>query len=254
MTRRHVPLEGNLNLRDLGGYIGADGRSVRHGCLFRSDELHALTDADLSVIADLGVRVVFDLRNERERGERPSRLPPGVEVHERETPSKRDAAGLSLEQQVVQGLLPPPNDEEFSHTYIDMLTRLVPELRRIVALALDARQRPLLFHCVAGKDRTGMTAAILLGLLGVPDDVILDDYELTTHYSAGRRLEAVASLLDEHGVAHDRVRPLFEARRPVLQIAVDHLHETWGDFDTYAVDQLGLHPDTPTRLRTALLT
>ena len=72
---RHIPLEGCFNLRDLGGYETTEGRVVKHGCVFRGDELSALTDADLDVIADLGIRVVFDLRNDRERTERPSRLP-----------------------------------------------------------------------------------------------------------------------------------------------------------------------------------
>ncbi len=254
MTRRHVPLEGNLNLRDLGGYVGADGRTVRHGCLFRSDELHLLTDKDLKVIADLGIKIVFDLRGDDERATRPSRLPTGVELHERTSPEHSDAPTATFEEQVVQGLLPEPDDEWFgSVVYLDLLTRLAPELRRIVELALDAPARPVLFHCFAGKDRTGITAAVLLGLLGVPDDVILDDYELTTQFYTPARMAALADLLDEHGVDHDRVRPFFEARRRVLTIALDHLHETWGAFDAYAKTVLGVGEDVPDRLRAALL-
>ncbi len=252
--RRHVPLEGNLNLRDLGGYLSTHGGHVRRGCLFRSDELHTLTDADLEVVAALGVRVVFDLRNDRERVDRPSRLPPGVEVHERTSPPTRASGGLTFERRLVEGRLPERDDDEFAAGYVDMLTRLAPELTRIVNLAIAARERPLLFHCVAGKDRTGITAAILLGILGVPGDTILDDYELTTHYTSDARLAAVVDLLDERGVDHDRVRPFFEARRRVLEIALDHLHTTWGGFDQYAVDALGVAADVPDRLRRALLT
>ena len=91
MDRRHILLEGSLHLRDIGGYPGARGRRIRTGCLFRSDELHALTDADLEVVSDLGIRVVFDLRNEDERSARPNRLPAGVEVLERVTPSTTGA-------------------------------------------------------------------------------------------------------------------------------------------------------------------
>lgn len=252
MERRHIPLEGNLNLRDLGGYQSGDGRRVRTGCLFRSDELHRLTDADLEVLRDLGIRVVVDLRNEQERAVRPSRLPHGVDVRERTSPwSGGDLR--TTEELIVAGELPVRDDDIFAGIYVDLLERLTPELRAILELAVDAPTRPLLFHCAAGKDRTGIAAAVLLGVLGVTDDAILDDYELTSTYWGARRLEALAPVMAEHGIAEERVRPLVEARRPVLAATLDHLHERWGGFEGYAGDQLGVAADLPDRLRQALL-
>jgi protein-tyrosine phosphatase len=249
---RHIPLEGNLNLRDLGGYETDDGRRVRRGCLFRSDELHALTDSDLAAVAGLGIRVVFDLRNAEERVARPNRLPPDVELLERVSPSTGGAV-LTPEQQIATGALPEPDDEHFASVYTALLDRLAPELRIILERAVDAPARPLLFHCAAGKDRTGLTAALLLGLLGVPEAVILDDYELTSTYFTPRRMESLAAVMSEHGVADARVRPLLEARRPVLATALRRLQERWGGFDGYATDHLAIDADLPERLRAALL-
>ena len=253
MSRRHIPLEGNFNLRDLGGYATADGRHVRDGCLFRSDELHTLTDADLDVIAQLGVRVLFDLRNDQERSLRPNRPLPGVEVHERSAPP-HESAGTTLEDQIASGIAPQADDVEFGDVYIALLTYLSGELRRILELATEAHDRPLLFHCVAGKDRTGITAAILLGLLGVPDDTILDDYEATSDYWTPKRMEQLADFIAEHDADEANVRLLLSARRPVLQRALEYLHTTWGTYDNFVVDELGVSPDLPERLRTHLLT
>ena len=252
MEPRHILLEGSLNLRDLGGYESRDGRRIRMGCIFRSDELHALTDADLETVGGLGIRVLFDLRNAEERTARPNRLPHPIEVLERVSP----ATGTDVrttEEQIARGELPEADDEFFATVYIGLLDRLAPELRTIVERAVDAPARPLLFHCAAGKDRTGLAAAVLLGLLGVPDPVILDDFELTSRYFTPRRLDMLATAMDEHGVAVDRLRPLLEARRPVLATALRHIQDQWGGFEGYAIEHLRVDATVIDHLRDALL-
>lgn len=247
---RHIALEGNLNLRDIGGYAVPGDRLVRTGCVFRSDELHALTDADLEVVAALGIKVVFDLRNSYERGLRPSRLPPGVELLERSSPG---SPPRPIEDLIAARDLPVPDDEVFAGIYVEILDRLAPELRIILELAVDAPSRPLLFHCVAGKDRTGIATALLLSLLGVPDDVILDDYELTSTYFAARRIEALAAVMAEHGVRNEEVLPLLQARRPVLASTLRYVHDRWGGFGGYARSHLDIDDDLVPRLRDQLL-
>lgn len=249
---RHVQLEGNFNLRDLGGHETEDGRVVKHGCLFRSDELHQLTDSDLEVIADLGVCVVFDLRNDQERQLRPNRLWGEVELHERES-SPTEGSPESLETLIERGGLWEPDDDVFAGIYIEMVGHLAPEFRRVLELALDAHRRPLLFHCAAGKDRTGLTAALIFGLLGVSRDTILDEYELTNEFYAPRRYAALEPLAREHGVDLDHIRIICSARRNVMIRALDHIDETWGGFAGYAVEHLGAPADIEQRLRATLL-
>ena len=252
-AHRHVPLDGCLNLRDLGGYRTRDGREVRRRCLFRSSELYSLTDADLGTLNELGIRVVFDLRAGAERAARPSRLPPGVVLEERSTPSVRTDPPWTLEEQIAMGTLPERDDDYLTDVYIRQLDGgLAAELRRILELALEAADRPLLFHCAAGKDRTGLAAAVLLGVLGVPDDTIAEDYELSTAYWAAPRLRTLAAQLAEYGIEQERVRPLLEARTAVFRRAVEHLHDRFGSYDTYAIEGLGLDTDLPNRLRSAL--
>ena len=103
MTERHLPLEGCLNLRDLGGYVTSEEREVRWGCLYRSGELCTLTDADIEEVSRMGIEVVVDLRNEWERAARPDRLPPGVELIERMSPAALDRLDPTLEELIAAG-------------------------------------------------------------------------------------------------------------------------------------------------------
>jgi protein-tyrosine phosphatase len=254
VNERHIALEGCLNLRDLGGYLTHDRREVRWGCLYRSGELCSLTDADLATIEGLGVRVVIDLRNEVERSARPDRLPSGVQLIERRSPAAMGGPDRTLEELIAAGEFPVRDDERVTRIYVDALDRLIPEIKLILELAVDAPERPMLFHCAAGKDRTGIVAAVLLGLLGVPVQTIIEDYELTTTYYATHRLNAVASLLAEHGVPPERVSHLVEARTPALEGCLEHLHDRWGSFDGYAITAVGLPADLPDRLRASLTT
>lgn len=238
-----------MNLRDLGGHATEDGRRVRSGCLFRSDELCSLTDADLAQLSELGIRVVLDLRNDVERARRPGRLWEGVELLERRSPPA--SPNPTVEEQIVSGRLAERDDDDMARVYVDLLTRLAPEFRLLLMRAAESGARPLLFHCAAGKDRTGLAAAIILGVLGVPRETILDDYDVTTSHAAPRRLAALRPLMEQHSVPEERVRPLLEVRRPVLAAALDHLEERWS-FDTYVTEYLELD-GIPGRLRHVLL-
>ncbi|HZU73469.1 MAG TPA: tyrosine-protein phosphatase [Acidimicrobiales bacterium] len=248
---RLIHLQGCLNFRDLGGYRTVDGRWVKTRCLFRSAELCHLTEPDLARIKELGIKVVVDLRNEPERKARPGRVLPGVEVVCRTTPAV--GSGATLEEEIVRGQLPERDDQWVLDSYRDMLTRLAPEFRLLVQRATTSDRAPVLFHCAAGKDRTGLAAAILLGLLGVPDATIQEDYELTTVHYAPRRLDGLRTLLADHGVTEAEVRHLVEARPHAMAGTLAHIHERWGGFVGYAEAILGLGQDVVERLRGPLL-
>lgn len=251
---RHIVLDGCLNLRDLGGYATADGGTVRTGCVYRSSDLCALTDGDVEIIASLGIAVLVDLRGARERAARPNRLPAGIEVRERASPSTRSSPEQTLEDQIASRSFPERDDDHVSRTYIGHLEdRLTTELRAVLELAVDSPRRPLLFHCAAGKDRTGIAAAVLLGVLGVSDDDVIADYELTGAYWATPRLAALAEHMERHGVTEGEVLHLLEPRTAVLRRVIGHVHDRWGGFEGYATACLGIDPSLPSRLRSALV-
>lgn len=167
---RTYRLEGTYNFRDIGGYRTTDGRTVRWGQVYRSDALHRLTDADLAELRPLGVRTLLDLRSGREIAESGRGLlhaEPGLEV-----------------VHIPFGRIGEEADPTWSNlTLAELYRGIVIEARDALATVMttvaERGDAPLVIHCAAGKDRTGVSVALLLRLLGVDDDTIVADYLLT---------------------------------------------------------------------------
>ena len=177
---RVLPLQGASNFRDLGGYVGHGGRPLRWRRLFRAEHLAGLTDADRATLAQLGLARAVDFRGLTERAATPYQWP-GITQHAlpiEPTVVQRMqdmvAAGQTLTVPVVQALM--------KALYHALVTEQAPRFAELFALLLQD-DTPLVLHCTAGKDRTGVAAALILLALGVPRAVVLQDYLLTNlHY------------------------------------------------------------------------
>lgn len=251
-----MPLDGALNFRDLGGYATRDGRIVRWGRVFRSDALHALTTADLEVVAGLGLRAVFDLRWPHEREEQPTCIPAtnghrSVHLMLADDPDRR--AGKGLLDQILDGMLPEADDDYVISIYQEVLVNGASMFGTMLTHLADEDWLPALFHCAAGKDRTGIAAALLLSVLGVDDETILDDYELTNIYRSNRRIEELRPAIEAAGVDVEKVRPFLSARRPVMEATLRHLHDDHGGVERYLLGPAGMTPETLDRLRELLV-
>ncbi|GAB3644563.1 tyrosine-protein phosphatase [Glycomyces tarimensis] len=176
LPQQFLPTEQVFNLRDLGGLDAADGKKVKTGQVFRSDNFGKATAADIDyVVKELGVRHVIDLRRPNEL-ERTGRFPEldGVDFHHFEVlhiPWESVELGVdkdSPQERVVEFL---------RHRYSGMLEAGYKAVRD--SLDVIALGEPVVFHCMAGKDRTGIVAAVLLSLLGVDEVDIAADYELS---------------------------------------------------------------------------
>ena len=253
-TERLVPLDGALNFRDLGGYPAAEGRSTRWGCVFRSDGLDQLTDGDLDRLSRLGIRLVCDLRNDREVLDAPSRLPPHPELrHLRHPIGEHRDDDPPLLGRILEGHVREFSAGQMADMYVAMLEFAGPAFAEVVRLAADPANHPMVFHCTAGKDRTGVAAALLLGALGVADDDLLDDYELTTTYRSAKRIESLRPRLTQVGVDVDAVRAYLSAERYVLAATLAHIRSRWNSIDGYLLDAGGLNQATVQQARAALL-
>jgi protein-tyrosine phosphatase len=254
-AERLVPLEGALNFRDLGGYRSADGRRVRWGCVFRSDHLGGLTDADLAKLERLGVQVIVDYRGPGEHEATPSRIAAdGAMVRMDRAIGDGAVEGVSLYDRIVDGSLTDFGVADLTTFYLATFEASATIFGEVLGLAADHDRHAIVFHCTAGKDRTGLTAALLLAALGVDDPQILDDYELTNRYRSGRRVEVLRPELAEQGIDIDRFLPLFTAPRRALADALIGLRERHGSIERYLTDRAGLTPDAIAQLRAHLLT
>ncbi|MBP0454538.1 tyrosine-protein phosphatase [Kitasatospora sp. RG8] len=290
LPARSLGLQGAVNARDLGGYRAAGGTVLRHGVALRSDGLNRLTDADLGLLGSLGLRQVVDLRSldeVREAG--PDRVP-GLPVAAIAA-AEMSATPITVEPATPDGVtlhhVPVfAADFDIYVTLRDALADRSPEKQRALlgdgrAAAMMtglyrwfvtdqvARERfavvlrllaapdgpPLLFHCSAGKDRTGWTAAILLTALGVDRETVFADYLLTNERSAGI-VENIVDSFFTRGLMQEPelLLPVFRAERSYLEAAFEEVATGWGTFQGFWRDGLGLDDEVLEGLRANLLT
>jgi protein-tyrosine phosphatase len=167
---RRIQLEGPANFRDLGGYAAGDGQQVSTGLVFRSDSLSRVTEADARVLERLGVRTTIDLRTLDEVERTPSALLAHLAAAYEHVPII-DEGGASARPEGYE--IP-----ELHVAYAGMLDRFGDRIARALGLVAESA-KPVVFYCEAGKDRTGLVAALLLTLLGVSDADVAADYALT---------------------------------------------------------------------------
>lgn len=239
-----IALEGVSNLRDLGGWPTRGGGTVKRGQVFRSAALHALTERDAAALRSLGVRHIVDFRGEGERERWPTRLTDGVTIHEL---TIQPTIGASL-----RDLVEDPNSTAedvvrvMRAAYGSYVTDWAHRYRTMFDLLLHEEPAPLLFHCTAGKDRTGVAAMLLLAALGVEEEVIHHDY-LATNRLWRRDAEVSAGLPQVVADTLLSVQPAF------LEAAYEAIHSGWGSIDAYLHQQLGLDDARMAVLRARLV-
>lgn len=229
---RSLPLAGATNFRDIGGYAGHGGRTVKWRHIFRSDHLAGLTPQDQTLLAQLGVTRAVDFRGQAESAAHAYALP-GVAYHplvieptvvQRALELQR--TGRQLTAQDAVGLM--------QDTYRGFVHDNAPRFAALFQLLLEGSQpSPLVFHCTAGKDRTGFAAALILLALGVPRDVVMQDYLLTN--TLYRRPEGMGSHAPEEVLA-----VLWRVQEEFLDAALHMVDNDFGGVQTYLVDVMGV--------------
>jgi protein-tyrosine phosphatase len=244
--QRFLELDGVFNFRDLGGYRTADGRSVRWRTLFRADALGRLTPDDVEAIRPLGLRTVVDLRTQRELDER-GRFP--VDSHP-VTFHHLAVIDETWDQEAARRENLPAH--EFLHrAYSAMLVEGGARFASAFELLAAPGALPAVFHCAAGKDRTGLLAMLVLGSLGVRRDEIVDDYALT-QASMARFLDTMRTD-PERAALIDAAPPAFFAADPqAIGMVVDDLEREHGSVREYA-RSIGVADEVLARLDAALL-
>lgn len=248
---RLISFSGAKNFRDLGGYQTVDGRTVRWGVLYRSDSLHKLNAADLRRLSALSIHRVIDLRSQMESQREPDRLPREWTGRLVEIPILDSTTQATQEsrKEFLRSLKHIDPIQYMSQMNIELATKFTPQIKQFISEILSANGRPVLFHCAAGKDRTGFAAAILLRALGVPQEVVLQDYQLTNHYLQKGYAKALTLMRLVKGRDFSvAIGKFMEAHPGYLGAAFESIDLQYGSFDDYLFRGLGLSKDDPQRL------
>ncbi|MFC5746274.1 tyrosine-protein phosphatase [Actinomadura rugatobispora] len=249
---RVLALEGATNFRDLGGYPTSGGGRTRWGRVFRSDAPHRLTAADLAAVRELGLRRVYDLRTDEERAHSPSALPAGLT---REAlpigGGAKETSGLGV--LFAEGRFAEIPADFLARVYRAMIDHNAPAFGRLLTGLADPARLPALVHCTAGKDRTGLGSALLLTVLGVDEETVLDDYELSAAHYSEPLMARMRERLAKAGIDERQYLAVFGASRQAMAGALAVLREEHGSVERYLLTRAGLSPGVLDDLRTHLV-
>lgn len=250
---RIVPLDGGHNFRDIGGYPTGDGRHVARGLIFRSGTMSELSDRDHAILDGLGLKVICDLRSTSERRRRPSRLP-AVTQYEIWSRDHHMSAGDLTEAMRRPDATAESVRGRMIHAYRSLAYEQAPSYRELF-LRMANGPLPLVFHCAAGKDRTGIAAALLLDLLGVDRARIFADYVLTDEFFArGCQLVASDPVGDRLANVDPAIwQPMMRADPAYLAAMFVELEIRHGTVAAFIRDELDLDDEVIAALRARLL-
>lgn len=225
----NLQLKNQLNFRDIGGILTADGRKIKSGLLFRSGDLFSLSDEDIATLESINLSMIIDLRAEREIIRRPDKPISTVKeiVHLEIHDTARDEAEKFFANQDEPGL-----EAVLIGDYRRMVKDYKENFKRFLNILSHTLNLPLVYHCAAGKDRTGLATVFLLHALGVDHDVIWKDY-METNARTSAFVEKIIKKVNESGQNGSILRPLLEVRHEYLQSALDEIDLSYGGLDQY---------------------
>ena len=241
---RKLPFTGAHNFRDLGGYKTEDGRRIKWGKIYRSDNLHSLTDEDVKYLSRLNIKSVVDFRSDEERESEPDRLTPGMTqilLPIKFQPKELDDETLkNLMENLTFGTL------DSSNLLVDFNIVIVKdfadEYKKFFRHVIENNAEPIVFHCTAGKDRAGFASAMILTVLGVPREKVIEDYLLTNTYVKdhvdSEMLEI--ELKTFFRADTDNLRKINLVAERYIQAAFDTIDSEWGGMDNYISGPLSL--------------
>jgi Protein tyrosine/serine phosphatase len=257
--RRLLPLEGGSNFRDMGGYPTESGKTVKRGLLFRSGAPASLTAEDEAYLSQFGFESVMDLRSSEEIELFPNRWATnaGIDYYKHDYSivdllSNRDGQDLQ--------------SSDVAKFYPDMAQSLKPQLKQYFTLLADGKA-PIMVNCSAGQDRTGITSALLLSVLGVPRQLVIEDYLLSTDFrrpviergnvdiAAHAQTNAFAALMSRYEQAErTHATPLVTADgTPYLEFALRKIENDYGSVEAFLTQEVGISDEQLNRIRTLYL-
>ncbi len=237
VSERHIPLEGTPNFRDLGGFITDSGRQVKWGTFFRSGMLSLLTETDLEYFKTLNIKTIIDFRSEIEAQTEPDKFPEGFGVKRIASPIGNPADFEKLAESTKKNAGAQEAVREIMMAGASAFVSVLEDFSPVFDCMKEGK--PFLFHCSAGKDRTGLAAALVLLTLGVNRATAIEDYLLSNKYTIPFFSKHL-NLITELGISKDIAIAASGVNREFLEKTLDTIDEKFGGFGSMLEKKFGI--------------
>lgn len=235
-AKRKVNLQGAINFRDVGGYKTKDGHSVKWGKVYRSADMSQLTDADLAELKRRSITYDVDLRGNKEATEAPDKMNPNTNY------ILCPAGSDSLVANITKELGARKSSDAIMTAFYSNTTYLTARYKPFFGKLLDLPENEsLVFHCTAGKDRTGIAAALFLYALGVPYNTIVDDYTATNYYRQGDNNKSINAMMQLMHMDEAQAKNLKGANKEYLDANFAAIKQKYGSVDNFLKNEIGLN-------------
>lgn len=245
-SKREVKLQGAINFRDIGGYKTKDGKTVKWGKIYRSAEINRLTAEDLAKLESLNIHYILDFRGPTEVAAGPDKVPNGAmrislpagseEVGDRSKLFKQMSTAT-----VGDSIMLPfySNIEAFPKRYKPMFEALIN----------NSNDSALLYHCTAGKDRTGIATALILYALGVDEQTIINDYLATNYYRKSDNGRLRQMMIDNYHIKETVVDEVLGVKAAYIQASFQTIINRYGSVDKFLKTEMGLNKSALKKLK-----
>ncbi|MEM8900478.1 MAG: tyrosine-protein phosphatase, partial [Bacteroidota bacterium] len=252
IAERYIDIDGALNMRDLGGLFTQDGYQVKWGKLFRSGSIAEISQDDYQRLIPLGISTICDFRTVAEAEESSDQWPGLDQISHFHIPV---GEGKGLKDGFINKINSPDFQAakvmmEMNRSYVEDYSE---EYKQFFRLLLEDENYPLLFHCTAGKDRTGFASALILSALGVSREDIMDEYLMSNYYLHDNSEEILKKAALFLGMSHQKLRGIMEVRTEYLQAAFTSIEEKYGSVENYLDEELNIGPLEIEQLKETLL-
>lgn len=270
ISTRLVNLDGTDNFRDCGGYETIEGRRVKWGLLYRSDQLSNISERDVAFLKNMGLKTIVDYRSKSEASAAPNKEISDANTYSLDPYAKTaQLAAGSIDDDVNKSILDLLKEHKFyPEKYGDPEENMYKQYkkfiysdsskkayRELIKLILDEHNLPLVQHCRGGKDRTGFGVAIILLALGVREECVIYDYTLTTQYRVTKNKKQMnlykKYTKDEQTLT--LLSTLQQSKEIYMETAINEMKKTYGSIDSYLKDALGIDQDVKEKLKEIFL-
>jgi protein-tyrosine phosphatase len=252
---RKVHFEGSDNFRDLGGYATPEGKSTKWGILYRAGKLSELTEKDIEILTALKIKTIIDFRREDELDKEPDKLPNSNQIKHIHLPIISGINGLAIVEEVINtgnANMDIKGEELMLKANRYYVSKARKQYATLFKLLQRKRNLPLVFHCSAGKDRTGLAAALILHALNIPRETILEDY-LESNEHRKEATKAKLNMIQNNLPAKELILPLLEVKRDYLDSAYQEIDKLYGSVSNYLEKGLGTGPEELEMIKENLL-